>query len=286
MKNILVLTIIFALTGFLFSCQREVDNDLPSTNPNPATNDSILLAKYVELDTTFSSGQDTTNIYTFTYDNLKRIKRIYQVENFLGSPQVTYYITTDFFYTGSDTLPYKTIELDQEGISYTDTSFYTYSNGLVRSDSSVNYRVNNNELLLISTISFSATGNNIFAKSKEVYFNPAILSEDSSTLTIVRQNGNIITQQDPVNAISDDMQLSYDNKINPFFKADIHYPIFWEHLFNSFDAQKNNMTEEITSNSHVQYTYTYRTDGYPLTVRKTDLVDPTRSRKGFFFYTR
>jgi len=270
---------------FFFSCQREIHGDISQA---VTENSGTVLSKYIELDTTLPSGQDTISVYTFSYDNLKRIKRIYQVKNFPGLN--TYYITSDFLYNGNDQTPYKTIEVDKEGETYVDTSFYTYSNGLVRSDSSVNYRLNNSELLFTDVTSFSVTGNNVFVKLSEA--TPVSIYEDTATLTITRQNGNIITQEDPDNTITYSMQLKYDNSVNPFYNADIHYPIIYEHLINSFNAQKNNMTEEIDftklsgTKSHVRYVYRYRSDGYPLEVRKLDLLDPNENRKGLFFYTK
>ncbi len=285
MKFILsVLGIILPCLVF-FSCQREIHGDISQA---VVENDGTVLSKYIELDTTVPSGQDTISVYTFSYDNLKRIKRIYQVKNFPGVN--TYYITTDFFYNGSESLPSKTIELDQETITYVDTSFYTYSNGFVRSDSSVNYRVNNRELLFTDVVSFSVTGNNVFVKLSEA--TPVSGYEDTATLTITRQGSNIITQLDPDNTITYSKQLKYDNNINPFYNADIHYPIIYEHLINSFNAQKNNTTEENDftklsgTKSQVRYVYTYRSDGYPLEVRKFDLLDPSENRKGLFFYTK
>jgi hypothetical protein len=271
---------------FFFSCQREIHGDISQA---VVENGGTVLSKYIELDTTLPSGQDTASVYTFTFDNLKRIKRIYQVKKFTGYSSI-FYITTDFFYNGSDASPYKTIELDQENITYVDTSFYTYSNGFVRSDSSVNYRVNNSELLFTDVVSFLVTGINVFVKLSEA--TPVSGYEDTATLTIARQSGNIISQQDPNNTITYSMQLKYDNNVNPFYSADIHYPIIFEHLINSFNAQKNNMTEEIDftklsgTKSHVGYVYTYRSDGYPLEVRKIDLLDPSENRKGLFFYTK
>jgi hypothetical protein len=284
MKIILPLLGVAILLLFVSSCQKEINWGVSS---GAVENGGTILSKYVELDTTLPSGQDTTSVYTFAYDNLKRIKRIYQVKNFQGS---SIYYTTDFFYNGTDDLPYKTIELDKESETYVDTSFYTYSNGLVRSDSSINYSLGSNEFLFTNVISFIVNGSSVFTKLKS--FNSFSAYEDSATLTITRQNGNIISQQDPDNTINYSMQLTYDNKVNPLYKADIHYPIFYEHLFNSFGAQKNNKTEKTDfwtssgTQSHFKFFYTYRSDGYPLTVAKIDLLDASQSRKGLFFYTK
>jgi hypothetical protein len=284
MKSILFTSGVVLSILFFSSCKKEANLGNP---PDTVEKYDTVLSKYIELDTTRASGQDTTSIYTFTYDNLQRIKQISQVKkDFPGA--LPYYITTDFFYSGSGVLPFKTVEVDKEAITYVDTSFYTYSNGLVRSDSSVNYRVDNNELLFISTASFFVTGNDVFVKVKE-FTSTSVAYEDSATLTITMQNGNIVAQQDPKNTITYSKQVKYDDKVNPFYKVDIHYPIFYEHLFNSFSAQKNNMTEVVDfttsgTQSHVKYSYTYRADGYPLQVRKIDVLDPTENRKGLFFY--
>jgi hypothetical protein len=201
---------------------------------------------------------------------------------------VTYYVTTDFFYNGAETLPYKVVELNQEDVAYVDTTFYTYSNGFVSLDSSLNYVVSSQRWLYTNVIAFSVTGNKVFVRIKDIYRFSTY--EDSATLTITRQNGNIIMQQDPNNTITENIQMTYDNKVNPFYRGDIHYPIYYEHLFNSFNAQKNNPLEQSfsigSSTSRIKYQYTYRSDGYPLTVTKTDLTYSSQSRKGIFIYTR
>jgi hypothetical protein len=266
------------------SCQKEIHFDTPAIVNNGGT----VLSKYVELDTTLSAGQDTLATYTFAYDNLKRIKRIYQVRNFPGY-NTSYYITTDFFYNSSDAMPYKTIEVDQEDITYVDTSFYSYQNGFVSSDSSINYSTDNNEFLFTNVILFAVSGNNVSARFKETY--PNSVYQDSATLTVTRQNGDILSQQDPDNTITNDLQRKYDNKVDPFYNTDIHYPIIYEHLFNSFSAQKNNLIDEVAFTNlvnpkqHLQYSYSYRSDGYPLTVKRNNLLRPSEDRKGLFFYT-
>lgn len=284
MKNIPYLLGV-AMLCVLASCQKEIDWRTPEKSP---VDDGRVLSKYVELDTTLPSGKDTTNVYTFTYDNVHRIKRIYQVQSFNGIR--TAEITTDFFYNGSETNPFKTIEVDKEAETYVDTSFYTYSNGFVRSDSSVFYSLTGNEFLFAYVISFSVNGNSVFVKFKQSTV--ASSYEDTATLTVTRQNGNIIKQQDADNTINYSMDAKYDNKINPFYAIDIHYPIIYEHLFNAFNAQKNNLIERTASTtltgveSHLIYTYSYRNDGYPLTVNMQDLRRPNDNRKGLFFYTK
>ena len=285
MKRVLFGLGMFFSLSFCISCQREIDWGIPQ---NGDKNDGTVLSKYIEFDPSLPSAQDTTNVYTFTYDNSKRIKRIYLVGYVPGS--AGYQITTDFFYNGTTSLPYKTIEVNQQATTYVDTSFYTFNNGFVTFDSSVNYRADNNVLLFTDVVSFSVTANKVFVRFKE---STSVSSyQDSSTLTITRQNGNIIAQQDSTNAITDNMQLNYDNKVNPLYNVDIHYPIVYQHLFNSFNAQRNNLSEAlifskfINPKMRLQYVYTYRSDGYPLTVNKNDLLHPAENRKGVFLYTK
>jgi hypothetical protein len=90
----------------------------------------------------------------------------------------------------------------------------------------------------------------------------------------------------------DNLEWKYDNKVNPFYNVDIHYPIFYEHLFNSFNAQWNNRTDArsfsklVNPKGHLKYNYTYRSDGYPVMVYKIDLLYPDESRTGVVLYTK
>ena len=100
----------------------------------------------------------------------------------------------------------------------------------------------------------------------------------------------------PVNAYNrltgaEHFQMSYDDKINPLYKIDIRYPIYDEQGL-TFEAGKNNVLEEVATDElsnafhHNKYNFTYRADGYPLIVRKLDLLDPNENRTGFFFYNK
>jgi hypothetical protein len=73
MKLILSLLGVTFLSLFLISCQKEID--WGASQSGLPTNDGNVLSKYMELDTTLPAGQDAVNAYTFSYDNLKRIKK-------------------------------------------------------------------------------------------------------------------------------------------------------------------------------------------------------------------
>ena len=85
-------------------------------------------------------------------------------------------------------------------------------------------------------------------------------------------------------SIRDHYEAAYDNKINPFYRVTIHYPI------NDFELQKNNIIESKgwdasgVHNIHTQYSYIYRSDGYPLSVTISDVINGDKT-KGVFTYS-
>jgi len=99
---------------------------------------------------------------------------------------------------------------------------------------------------------YTNSGNNTFIQTRDSIFFaffPTRLERHSGTVFKTYQNGNIIMQNDTTGSSnkvtnSDHYQLTYDNKINPFYKVDVHYPVYGG-LSGSFDAQKSNITEEI-----------------------------------------
>lgn len=104
-------------------------------------------------------------------------------------------------------------------------------------------------------------------------------------------NGNIISQDDtatinPVNFDRAHHTASYDNKKNPFYELEIHYPV----LGKGVKCQKNNPLEEkswddpSTIESHIFHSYIYRPDGYPLTAV---IQEPSGFiAKGLYFYNQ
>jgi len=299
-----ILSSLLLMALAIVSCQKEPNNDPPSNpgngsnnnNNNPPTNDSIYLAKYVELDTTLPAGQDTTIIYTFSYDGFKRIKNVRILDYY--SPAYTYDYNIDYYYqSDNDAHPYKIVEVETEpAITYSDTHYFTYSNGFVASDSSILYRVTNNELLDKYVALYIDSGDQTFIQTKDSVFSPNHFYTHAGTIFKTYQNENIVAQVDTSttgNTLTNAAryQITYDSKINPFFKIDVPYPVY-DDANLSFETGKNNMTERsaFDNNSsvfdHKQYQYSYRADNYPLKVRIIDMIDPTESRTGFFFYTK
>ena len=284
---VIFLPFVFAIV----SCQREVDGTIDRTT-NPVTNDSIYLKQYVEKDITAAPGSDTIYKYDFYYDNAKRISG-YLLTEYNYNPLMKSYTDVKYYYNGNDTLPFKTtMHIQDAGLSYLDTTFYFYSNGKVAADSIIFYRENNHELLYTNSTNFTPSGVNVFVRIRRVNYLPGtpIVSVDSGLVNITTAGGNISTQTSPIGLLFGGYSnFTYDNKVNPFYRIDTHYPVMG---FSLFDVQKNNFLSDKTGSDpsnlyyHFTITYTYRSDGYPVTLNKTDLLDPADTGKGFFYYTK
>lgn len=162
MKNI-ILFFLFLL--ILSSCQKEPDIILDDTNPVlPVT---TLLKRYVEVDTTLPPGADTTYKISFTYDNRNRLIKA-QYINYYLAPDI-YEGTSEYYYTGNDTLPYKFVDTwEDAGSTYRDTVFFFYNNGLVSKDSSIEYKVTTNEFYGTEVAYYTKSGNNTIIEKRHI----------------------------------------------------------------------------------------------------------------------
>lgn len=113
----------------LFSCQREVDEQLPQE-----TGQELLREMYY-LDTTQPVGMDTLGKISLTYDQQRRLIVISQFDPFDG-----FTIATEFRYSGNSKEAYLSISTAREDDDvHIDSIFYFYSNGIVNADSLVAY---------------------------------------------------------------------------------------------------------------------------------------------------
>lgn len=280
----LILVLLFS------SCQKELDIDTGDTSQGQnGVNDSIYVSQYVELDTTEPSGFDTSFKYLFAYDGQKRITTIKEYNYFTGTTSLDEITTENYFYTGSDTLPYKLIILYADGsniLQGSDTVFLEYDNaGLVKTDS-------------LRTTDFSGT------HVMSVHYTPLSggkyklsglgLTYDSIIINQTTINGNITGET--INyynggTMSSSLGLAraYDNKPNPFYRIAIHYPTAFNFSHTYFANEQKNNYAELTDNDpsfpeHYLINYEYRSDGYPLVSRLFDPGNPADAFKGIFTY--
>lgn len=273
---------------FLSSCQQEPDVILDDVTPDPSA-DSMRLLQYIELDTTQLPGLDTTSKIVYTYDTQKRVTRSEMTFSITGDE------TIEYFYNGNDSLPNKYIYHWSDASSdYIDTIFVSHANGVVSRDSSIEYKITTGEFYGTIVHYFIPEGNNMKIINRD-YDLPGLTpldGESSGTLIQTRVNGNITSQDDtaafPVAHFDRAHQTaSYDNKINPFYRLEIRYPV----LGYNVTSQRNNLIEEKVwddpafINSHTFCSYTYRADGYPLTVIKTQDDNNSFMAKGIFVYS-
>src|SRR5262245_38815708 len=153
-----ILSLLTLLAILIVSCQKESSTEPPSNvgnGNNPPANDSILLSKYIELDPTLPAGSDTTFQESYTYDNKKRLSHVHT--KFYGADE-----TDDFFYSGTDSLPVMIIRIwtSSQGNKQRDTTFYSYANGLINTDSTVTYNYTTNQYAETSAFVYTLEGNN------------------------------------------------------------------------------------------------------------------------------
>jgi|CXWL01.1.fsa_nt_gi hypothetical protein len=82
MRFIAGFIVIASLMVGVSSCQREIDWGLS----NRTQGSSIILAKYIEFDTTFPQGLDTITIVTLDYDNAGRLSTTKNISKDLNVP--------------------------------------------------------------------------------------------------------------------------------------------------------------------------------------------------------
>jgi hypothetical protein len=279
-----ITTVIFGIT-FFSSCQKEVSTDIPDGRVQGG--DSIYIKQLVTLDTTKPSGQDTVYNVVLEYDNQKRAVQL--TSWFYGAPNSVTYIRR--FYNGNDTLPFKSITGRTPTFSSSsDTTFYTYSNGLLVRDSVIGLNTAGN-VVNIESRNFTITGNDVLlvGRSYASYDPASLLYSNTALYTRTLSNGNIVLQETSSTAvylflITDQRTVAvYDNHPNPLYRVDFQQP-----LIDEGAQQKNNTLQFTTSDlsglgsSTTNYSFRYRSDGYPLSSVYTSAG---RTLKDLYFYT-
>jgi hypothetical protein len=286
-----IFSALILLTIVFISCEKEISTEPPAPpgngNNNPPANDSTLLLKYIEVDTTLPAGSDTIFQDIYSYDNKRRL--IHYYANVFSTEQ-----EADLFYSGNDTLPYKVISVwTNSSDIYHDTVFYFYSNGLVTKDSTIEYNGATNQFSQAIARVYTPEGDNAQFEYRH-YSLPHAPPDEEKRLTflITRQNGNIRVQDDTSAVVQFSYaaheEVKYDDKTNPFYQA---FPMHYQVLSGSFSGQKNNPVEDITWDDPSQptrltYSYTYRADGRPLLVKVFDQALGGEYVKGIFLYTK
>lgn len=263
----------------------------------------VLVKKFVLLDTTRTAPNDTLRVIYFTYDNSDRLTKVSTIYyNWTGAPDTTsfnqpYWSTRSFYYNGTDTMPFKTINARRSNVGFAwiikDTSYRKYdAASRLISDSSYTYGYISGNInpgsFGSNFMSYTYGAQYVVRKLYTITHNGAPLEVDSVLQSAA--NGNVYYQKDP-RPVSPNFGYTlhptcnfiFDNHPNPMNKNGA----FTEPIYNSyndfgigvnFENQKNNYTSvkksvPIPSGSNdieFTYKYTYLSDGYPASVSITN----------------
>lgn len=309
-----IIVTIFILNLFFISCQKDFIID--STTPSLVTlNDSVFLSKIIVLDTTAPLQLDTVEMYTYNYDNIKRLIRHEYVSysNGIINQNDIFRNKYYFFYNGTDTLPFMQIDsLQENSFMNTENIFHSYQNGKIISDSIIKIVIPVNDIQVHKYVYFA---NKIIDTFIQYPINPIFQSSPYGGYkvhNVQQQNNNITLLKDSTFYYSTfsnpyayyfdytKMEIStFDNFKNPFYKFrnlnPYHYDSYTPSLTLNLDGSKvaylgmNNPLkhQELRnlSSSTTNYRYEYNSNGYPKTLRVTGNYNTAFAYKILFFYT-
>jgi hypothetical protein len=250
------------------SCKKGTDT--PGNNPDDAT---VYIKSAVYLDTTKAVGLDTFSKSLYIYDGNKRLVRDYKAYYAtIGTTVTKNESTLDYIYNGSDVYPAKIIGYSPGSILET---FLIYNNNEVIRDSTVpnpnpgTYQLNKYTSLANGSFQWVKRDHNGVLRDSAVYRRTTF-------------DGNILSSEDSLYFAGSTWYRSlktfnYDNKQNPYKGLLIAYRRIGTYFFapdaGPLPAGKNNAISynevftngTLTSTQAATISYTYRSDGLPLT---------------------
>lgn len=175
---------------------------------------------------------------------------------------------------------------------YTDTTYYTYSNGFIVKDSTITHD-NTNSVIGAVVRQYSISGTTVSKGLRTYDFNGGnfvLQSSNNSLLTVTFTAGNLVSQTLVTGTNTfESVQAVYDTKPNPILKAfKTKYPEADTPDWQSWLVQKNNPSQiqymEMGGPLETEsYVYTYRGDGYPVKFIYSTTAGFQLSNKVLFF---
>ena len=286
------LLLYLSVLTFTINCSRPSDN--PNTPPPAIIQDSTLLRQFISLN--YSYYPDTVFTETYLYDINKRLTTVITISQQPGGTGGPISISNDtltYYYNSNDTLAqqaiYKTRRYSPSGLPL-DQSNYTFRYGydntgrIIADTMTVTNLTNVNRYVYVSNTQITQF-------SKTLVSGSGGTAEVQTTINLGWQGNNLISE---VRASSSptSYQFTYDTKVFPFNKIRPVYSFipsvqpFSLNTLWSLRCSKNNPTQtNITTyttgvpiTSTVNYTYQYRTDGYPIKVSRSSVAE------AFFLY--
>lgn len=266
-------------------------------NINDTHSFSNLLLKVYEIGATFEGTIDTTGKRFFNYDNLNRIVSDSFYSRTVYS-NAAYIVTQQYTYSGTDTVAYrrtrKVSVVGSFSVDTYDTLYCKYVNGKYDSDSTV-YRDN--------SVQFAWSKNNfiygqgyIIRNFKNGVPEFQISASEYNIIHQTKVNTNIIYQVDTTWSIQNgqiqepqvfETNVSYLPNPNPLYK--IFFPVHQEYFSNIgigyFVADHFTyvpeflISQQTSSKGNLNYAYTFRADGYPLTAEVSEISGDSPPKK-------
>jgi hypothetical protein len=291
MKGIFVFFTGVVLLICFSSCQKEIDWGFANTTHT----DSIYVTRFIELDTTYPAGMDTSYKTLYSYDSKKRIKDVAEIGFDDGTHNTGYTLGENRFYSANDSVPFKIVRSEwfSNGDTFLDTVYLYYnSNNVIIRDSSLYYM--NGTKIKIRVSGFGLIGSNRYLVL-ETTIDPntgmtvkdSILSQRNWTLLGVLFNVSMYS-------------FTFDNNRNPFFRTILPYPVYLNDYYHTTHpfyypllATANNplthfQDHSIMGGGTFNYSgtarYVYNSLGYPVIIRYTSTA-LSNPHKGLVYYT-
>jgi hypothetical protein len=191
-KNILGLMAIILF--FLSACKK--DNAPEQTQPVapvlPLGIDSNYISKIYSYDTS-SAGAKKKNVTIFNYDNSKRVTQTIDTATDSQSTNTNFFSTTNLFYNGIDTLPYKITSTRNTNFgAVLVTRFLFYDNtGRITKDSSFNTVPSGSIFAMFLNVDiYTYSGNNMYVFYKRTNLNSPVNTDLYKDTILLDANKN------------------------------------------------------------------------------------------------
>ena len=299
---------------YLISCKKEENSDNVNDPETPVFIDSSYLDKWYVIDSV-DSYEDTSSIYEFTYDNEKRVTSV-EILKLNPSLILEHFGIMNYYYNGSDTLPYKSYTLQNTYFAgpllmdTTTTFYFLDATGKRLRDSTLRTTWDGTSYISrIILTNYTYVSDNVITHSLYhgiTYQNGVItdtLDLPTSDTTMV-SNGNDLANifyLGDAGAYITETTITYNTEPNIFSKFNIRnnfqYPNFGQH-FGDFPTNTTNNPLHFhqigyyafggtTTVSDLTYTYQYNSNGLVKSVIWPNLNIPSPSTnyvKNLFTY--
>jgi hypothetical protein len=301
----ILLSLITFIAFYLSACQKDftIENNVVSrvdSLNNPVAGDSVYLDSYyyIEINATGLNGFDTGTRAHYYYDNLKRVKTVIDTSNEPFYQIIKLYSRIEYFYNGTDSLPYKAINYGEKiGGPYphkdTLSSFYIYdTNGQLVIDSTISAKKTSStssgivDYEITKKIKkFTYNSNKIYNFQQETNLLGTIsiglqtIIKDTAVLDGI---GNILsvnsssTQINPsITTTYSSATYNYDNKPSPVSRLNIKKLYNYDYIGNDIDYTRigftsfNNILKihsvfgSVVNDYDLTNGYSYKLNGFP-----------------------